>query len=67
MASPSIEPAGAAASRFFRNDPEPRSTDRGASGARNLWIAATATVRDLAVLTQDADYDGIPGLRVLKL
>ena len=33
----------------------------------DLWIAATATVRNLAVLTQDADYDGIPGLRVLKL
>lgn len=33
----------------------------------DLWIAATAIVRDLAVLTQDADYDGIPGLRVLKL
>ncbi len=33
----------------------------------DLWIAATAIVRDLSVLTQDADYDGIPGLRVLKL
>ena len=32
----------------------------------DLWIAATAMVRDLAVLTQDADYDGIPGLRVMK-
>ena len=33
----------------------------------DLWIAATAMARDLAVLTQDADYDGITGLRVLKL
>lgn len=33
----------------------------------DLWIAATAIVRDLSVLTQDADYDGIPGLRVLRL
>lgn len=33
----------------------------------DLWIAATAIVRDLAVLTQDADYDGLPGLRVVKL
>ena len=33
----------------------------------DLWIAATAIVRDLSVLTQDADYDGISGLHVLKL
>jgi len=33
----------------------------------DLWIAATAVVRDLAVLTQDADYDGIPGLRVMRI
>jgi predicted nucleic acid-binding protein len=33
----------------------------------DLWIAATAIARDLPVLTQDADYDRIPGLRVLRL
>lgn len=33
----------------------------------DLWIAATAIVRDLSVLTQDSDYDSIPGLRVLKV
>lgn len=33
----------------------------------DLWIASTAIVRDLAVLTQDTDYDGIPGLRVMKI
>jgi predicted nucleic acid-binding protein len=33
----------------------------------DLWIAATAIVHDVSVLTQDADYDGIPGLRVVKL
>lgn len=33
----------------------------------DLWIAATALVHDLSVLTQDADYDGVPGLRVVKL
>ena len=32
----------------------------------DLWIAASAIARDVGVLTQDADYDGIPGLRVLK-
>lgn len=33
----------------------------------DLWIAAVAIARDLSVLTQDADYDAVPGLRVLKL
>lgn len=31
------------------------------------WIAATALAHDLAVLTQDADYDVVPSLRVIKL
>jgi predicted nucleic acid-binding protein len=31
------------------------------------WIAATALAHDLAVLTQDADYDVVPDLRVIKL
>ena len=31
------------------------------------WIAATALAHDLAVLTQDADYDVVPELRILKL
>lgn len=31
------------------------------------WIAATALAHDLAVLTQDADYDVVPDLRIIKL
>ena len=31
------------------------------------WIAATALANDLPVASQDADYDDVPGLRVLKL
>ena len=31
------------------------------------WIAATALTHDFAVLTQDADYDVVPDLRVIKL
>lgn len=31
------------------------------------WIAATALTRDMAVVTQDSDYDDIPGLRVTKV
>ena len=31
------------------------------------WIAATALAHDFAVLTQDADYDVVPGLRVIRV
>ncbi len=31
------------------------------------WIAATAIANDLAVASQDGDYDGVPGLRVLRV
>jgi predicted nucleic acid-binding protein len=31
------------------------------------WIAATALANDLPVASQDADYDDVPGLRVVKL
>ena len=31
------------------------------------WIAATAIANDLAVASQDSDYDAVPGLRVLRV
>jgi predicted nucleic acid-binding protein len=31
------------------------------------WIAATAIAHRLPVATQDADYDGVPGLEVIRL
>jgi predicted nucleic acid-binding protein len=31
------------------------------------WIAATAIARGIPVATQDDDYDGMPGLRVIHL
>jgi predicted nucleic acid-binding protein len=31
------------------------------------WIAATAIARGIPVATQDDDYDGIPGLTVIRL
>lgn len=31
------------------------------------WIAATAIANDLAVASQDDDYDGVPGLRVVRV
>jgi predicted nucleic acid-binding protein len=31
------------------------------------WIAATAIAHKLPVVSQDADYDGVPGLRVIRV
>lgn len=31
------------------------------------WIAATAIAHDLPLVTQDRDYDGVPGLDVVTL
>ena len=31
------------------------------------WIAATALAHDMAVVTQDDDYQDVPGLRVLRV
>ncbi len=31
------------------------------------WIAATALALDLPVVTQDDDYDGVPGLTVIRV
>ena len=35
--------------------------------ANDSWIAATAIAHGLPVATQDDDYDGTPGLEVIKL
>lgn len=34
---------------------------------QNAWIAATALAHDAAVCTQDADFDEVPGLAVLRV
>ncbi|MBB5962000.1 PIN domain-containing protein [Planomonospora venezuelensis] len=31
------------------------------------WIAATALTYGIPVVTQDADYDGMPGVEIIKL
>jgi predicted nucleic acid-binding protein len=31
------------------------------------WIAATAVAHDLPVVTQDADYDAMPGVEVIRI
>lgn len=46
-------------------------TALGASGRRmpvnDSWIAATALAHRLPVVTQDDDYDGVPGLDVIRV
>lgn len=34
---------------------------------QDLWIAATAAVHHAAVATQDGDFDGLPGIEVLRV
>ena len=36
-------------------------------GVNDSWIAATALAHDLAVVTQDDDYDDVPGLTVVRV
>jgi predicted nucleic acid-binding protein len=31
------------------------------------WIAATALAHSIPVVTQDADYDDVPGLEIIRL
>jgi predicted nucleic acid-binding protein len=31
------------------------------------WIAATAIALRIPVVSQDADYDGVPGLQVIRI
>ena len=33
----------------------------------DTWIAATAIANDMVVVTQDADYDNMPGVKVVRI
>jgi predicted nucleic acid-binding protein len=46
---------------------EMRAAGLGKLGVQDAWIAATAIAHDAELLTQDADFDAVPGLRVVKL
>lgn len=37
------------------------------SVVNDAWIAATAIARGLPIATQDADYDDLPGVSVIRL
>ncbi|MET0601787.1 MAG: PIN domain-containing protein [Baekduia sp.] len=57
----------AVASAFATLVVELRAAGRGRLGVQDAWIAATAIAHDAELLTQDADFDNVPGLRVIKL
>ena len=45
----------------------PRRDEGNRMPINDSWIAATAIANEMAVATQDGDYDDIPGLRVIRL
>ena len=57
----------AVASAFATLTVEMRAAGHGRLGVQDAWIAATAIAHDADLLTQDADFDAVPSLRVIKL
>lgn len=57
----------AVASAFATLVVEMRAAGLGKLGVQDAWIAATAIAHDAELLAQDADFDAVPGLRVIKL
>jgi predicted nucleic acid-binding protein len=57
----------AVASAFATLAVELRAAGHGRLGVQDAWIAATAIAYNADLLTQDADFDVVPSLRVVKL
>ena len=57
----------AVASAFATLVIQMRAAGRSKLGVQDAWIAATAIAHDADLLTQDADFDGVPNLRVVNL
>jgi len=55
------------ASAFASLAVQMRAAGQGRLGIQDAWIAATAIAHDADLLTQDADFDAVPGLRVIRL
>lgn len=55
------------ASAFASLTVQMRAAGHGRLGVQDAWIAATAIAHDADLLTQDSDFDAVPGLRVIKL
>jgi len=63
MSSASVPGANSPESRTWRG---PHAAGRKAP-VNDSWIAATAIARGIPVAAQDDDYDGMPGLSVIRL
>ncbi len=57
----------AVASAFATLAVEMRAARQGKLGVQDAWLAATAIAYNADLLTQDADFDAVPSLRVIKL
>ena len=57
----------AVASAFAALTVQMRAAGRGRLGVQDGWIAATAIAHDAELLTQDSDFEAVPGLRVVRL
>jgi len=55
------------ASAFASLAAQMHAAELGRLGIQDAWIAATAIAHDADLLTQDSDFDAVPGLRVVKL
>lgn len=55
------------ASAFASLTIQMRASGQGRLGVQDAWIAATAIAHDAELLTQDSDFDSVPGLRVITL
>ena len=55
------------ASAFATLVVEMRAAGHGRLGVQDAWIAATAIAHDADLLTQDADFDAVPSVRIIKL
>ncbi len=55
------------ASAFATLTVQMRAAGHGRLGVQDAWIAATAIAHDAALLTQDADFDMVPSLRVITV
>lgn len=55
------------ASAFASLAVQMRAAGQGRLGIQDAWIAATAIAHDADLLTQAADFDAVPGLRVIRL
>lgn len=57
----------AVASAFASLAIQMRAAGQGRLGVQDAWIAATAIAHDADLLTQDADFEAVPDLRVIRL